>query len=108
MIEVIYYREHNRVTITGHAHSDEYGKDLICAAVSALALTLSANVRNLHARGYVQDAVIKLEPGDAEISCQAKELFQGSVRQVFMSVCVGFEILADKYPEHISYCVRGW
>ena len=32
------------VSVEGHANSDVYGKDLVCAAVSALALTLAANV----------------------------------------------------------------
>lgn len=108
MIEVIYYREHNRVTITGHAHSEEYGKDLICAAVSALALTLSANVGNMADKGYVREPVTRLDAGDAEICCKPKTIFRDSVRQVFMSICVGFEILADRYPEYISYSVRGW
>lgn len=108
MIEVTYYREHNRLTVTGHAKSDEYGKDLICAAVSALALTMAANVGNMASRGCVTEPVTKLEEGNAEISCKARTRYRESVRQVFMSVCVGFEILATQWPEYISYSVRGW
>ena len=47
MIEVIYYREKNRVSISGHAFSGEAGHDLVCAGVSALAYTLAANVGNM-------------------------------------------------------------
>ena len=108
MIEVIYYREHNRVTVKGHAKSDEYGKDLICAAVSALALTLRANVENMAARDCVRAYTARLDPGDTEISCDPRTRYRASVRQIFMSVCVGFEVLADKWPEYISYSVRGW
>lgn len=108
MIEVTYYREHNRVTVKGHAHSNEYGKDLVCAAVSALVLTLAANVGQMAGKGYVAEPVTKLEAGDAEISCKARAKYRDSVKQVFMSVCVGFEILADQYPDYISYCVHGW
>lgn len=108
MIEVIYYREHNRLTVKGHAQSNEYGKDLVCAGVSALALTMAANVGNMAAKGYVKDPVTRLEPGDAEISCNPRTRYRESVKQVFMSVCVGFEILADQYPDYISYSVRGW
>ena len=108
MIEVIYHREHNRVTITGHAHSDEYGKDLVCAGVSALALTLGANVSNMASKDYVTACTIRLDPGDAEISCNPRTRYKASVKQVLRSVCVGFEILASKYPEYISYSVRGW
>lgn len=108
MIEVVYYREHNRVTVKGHARSDEYGKDLVCAAASALALTLAANVGNMASRDYVTAYTTRLEPGDAEISCNPRDEYRDSVKQVFMSVCVGFEILADQYPDYISYAVRGW
>lgn len=108
MIEVIYYREHNRLTVKGHAHSNEYGRDLVCAAASALALTLAANVGNMASKDYVTAYTTILEPGDAEISCNPRTRYRDSVKQVFMSVCVGFEILADQYPDFISYSVRGW
>jgi len=108
MIEVTYYREHNRLTVTGHAQSNEYGKDLICASASILALTLGANVGHMADSGCVVDPIVKLEEGNAEISCKAKARYRESVRQTFMSVCVGFEILATKWPNYISYSVRGW
>ena len=108
MIEVIYHREHNRLTVKGHAHSNEYGRDLVCAGVSALALTLAANVGNMASKDYVTACTTRLEPGDAEISCNPRTRYRDSVKQVFMSVCVGFEILADQYPDYISYSVRGW
>lgn len=108
MIEVNYYREHNRLTVTGHAKSDEYGRDLICASASILALTLGANVGHMADSGCVTEPIVKLEDGNAEICCKAKARYRESVRQTFMSVCVGFEILATKFPEYISYCVHGW
>ena len=107
MIEVTYYREYNRLTVKGHARSDEYGKDLICAACSILALTLSTNVTNMAEGGYVSDPLAVLDEGNAEISCKARPRFRQSVRQVFVSVCVGFEILANKWPEYIRYTVQG-
>lgn len=108
MIEVIYNRAENHVTVTGHAHSDEYGRDLICSAASILTLTLGANVEHMYDSGCVDEPVMKLEEGNAEISCKAVDAYRDSVRQTFMSVCVGFEILASKWPDYISYSVRGW
>lgn len=108
MIEVVYYREHNRLTVRGHAQSNEPGRDLICSACSILALTMAANVGHMDASGCVTDAVTILEEGNAEISCKPKARFKASVKQTFVSICVGFEILASKYPDYISYAVRGW
>ena len=108
MIEVTYYREHNRLTVKGHARSAEPGRDLICAACSILALTMAANVGHMDDSGCVTDAVTVLEEGNAEISCRPKARYRDSVRQTFMSVGVGFEILANNSPDYISYVVRGW
>ena len=106
MINAIYYRQYNRLTIEGHAHSGEPGKDLVCAGASTLAYTLAANVANLSDNGFVRDVTVKLEPGDTEIACKARSS-QVMVRRIFESVCVGFEILSTNYPQYISYEIRG-
>lgn len=79
------------VTLEGHACSDVYGKDLVCAAVSALALTLAANVENL------EGAEILLEPGNSRISCSP------DAAGMFDCICKGFQLLAEKFPEHVYF-----
>jgi len=107
MIEVTYWKDRHRVRITGHAHSGEEGKDLVCAGASTLAVTLGANVRFLNEKGYARDIIVELEKGDALIQCSPLRKYSQSVGQIFRSVCVGFEMLAAQYPEYISYEVRG-
>lgn len=107
MIEVTYYRDYNRVTVTGHAGSGPEGHDLVCAAVSALALTLAGNVSHMESYGAVRNTVINLADGNAEIQCTAYRRYRDSVAQVYRTVCVGFELLATQYPQNISYEVRG-
>ena len=107
MIRVTYYRQYNRVTVEGHAGSGPKGHDLICAAVSALALTLAGNVSYMETQEAVYGVVTKLEEGNAEIQCTPYRRYKDSVAQIFRSICVGFELLATKYPENIFYEVRG-
>ena len=106
MIEVIYYREKNRVSISGHAFSGEAGHDLVCAGVSALAYTLAANVGNMEEMGQAEDVKIKLEKGSGTVRCKASEGCEDMVRRIFEAVCVGFELLCASYPKNISYIVR--
>lgn len=106
MIEVIYYREKNRVSISGHAFSGEAGHDLVCAGVSALAYTLAANVGNMEDQGQAEDVKIKLEKGSGTIRCRAVEGCEDMVRRIFEAVCVGFEIMSANFPKNISYSVR--
>lgn len=107
MIEVTYYREHSRVTVKGHAHSDEPGRDLVCAGASALAYTLAANVGHMQESGYVRDVTVKMDPGDCEIACRAKGRYAATVRMILEAVCVGFELLAVNTPEYITYEIHG-
>ena len=106
MINVVYHRRFNRVTVKGHAGSGPEGHDLVCASVSALALTLAGNVSYMRAQDAVCNEILKLEEGNAEIQCTPYRRYKDSVEQVFRSICVGFELLATKYPENISYECR--
>ena len=107
MIRVVFHRLYNRVTIEGHAGSGPEGHDLVCASASALALTLAGNVSYMKAQDAVYGEILKLDEGSAEIQCTPYRRYKDSVAQIFRAICVGFELLATKYPENISYEVRG-
>ena len=106
MIEVIYYRRFNRVTVKGHAKSAEAGHDLVCASASMLAYTLAANVAKMAENEQVRMPIMHLQEGDTEISCNPRHNLKATVTLVFDSLCVGFEMLASRYPEFISYKIR--
>ena len=106
MIQAIYYRNYNRLTVTGHANSAEPGHDLVCASASMLAYTLAANVANMADNGQVREPIITVVEGDTEISCKPRHNLKASVTLVFDSICAGFEMLAHDHPEYISYQIR--
>ncbi len=106
MIRVTYHRQYNRVKVEGHAGSGPEGHDLVCAAVSAIVLTLAGNVSYMEAQEAVHGVTMNISEGNAEIQCTAYRRYKDSVEQIFRAICVGFELLATKYPENISYEVR--
>ena len=107
MIHVTYHRKYNRVTVEGHAGSGPEGHDLVCAAVSALTLTLAGNVSYMEAQEAVRNVAIDLKEGNAQIQCTAYRRYKDSVEQIYRAICVGFELLSTKYPENIYYEVLG-
>ena len=107
MIEIIYYREHFRVTVKGHAGTAPKGEDLVCAAVSALTYTLAANARNLCEIGASDNFVCKLGSGDAEVSFRPKARARSTCGLVMRAVCAGFSLIAEKYPEAVHYEIHG-
>ena len=107
MITVVYHRDLNRVSVEGHAQSGEVGHDLVCASASILVHTLASFVGHMkEARQSYNPTIIKKE-GEALISCEPPHRFKGAVTLVFDSICAGFELLAQSYPENISYEIRG-
>jgi uncharacterized protein YsxB (DUF464 family) len=106
MVKVVYHRELNRVSLTGHAQSDEKGKDLICASASILAYTLADYVKKAEEENRVWCSLTYLEEGDAIISCSPNEGKSDAITIVFDAICRGFELLARHYPDNISYETR--
>lgn len=107
MINVTYHRGFNRVTVKGHSKAAPKGEDLVCSACSILVHTLNANVSHLVSVGAAGDQVIEIKDGDAEISCKANHKYKALVLTTFETVCVGFEILASKFPEYVTYEIMG-
>lgn len=107
MIKVIYHRDLNRVSVTGHALSGEAGHDLVCASASILVYTLAAVVQNMKQSKQVYNPTTELKEGDAVISCDPPTKYKNSVTLVFDSICGGFDILAKNYPDNISFEMLG-
>lgn len=107
MIHVIYYPKYSRVTVEGHAQSGEPGHDLVCAACTAIVYTLAANVQNFQSTGEAMNPIVKLEPGQAEISCTPRSRYKAVVRRILDAVCAGFELLADHNKDYISFEIHG-
>jgi uncharacterized protein YsxB (DUF464 family) len=107
LIHVVYDKAQSRVTAKGHAKSAPVGHDLVCAAVSALVLTLAGNVAYMEAQEAVRNVVTVLDEGNAEIQCTPYRRHKESVEKTYSAICLGFELLATKYPQNISYEVVG-
>ena len=108
MINVTYDRKRLILKVKGHAHSGEAGHDLVCAAASIRLDTLSANVTELCAdRRRVRRPVLDIREGDTTIACAPVHGMQAVTTLVFDTVCAGFAVLQQRYPENLSYKVVG-
>ena len=87
MIEVSYDGD-CRMELRGHAGTAPRGKDLICAAVTALTLTLQENCR---------------ESGITS----GRAWLQGGNPEIFRAISRGFALLARQYPYAVHYQCTG-
>ena len=87
-------RYSDRITLRGHAHYAEPGKDIVCAAVSVLVQTLIQSVESLTADKIEYD----MQPGTVDIkfwclSDQSKVLID--------AFFVGVKGVATSYPAYV-------
>ena len=108
MIEVKYDRRHLTVTVTGHAKSDEPGKDLVCAAATILTYTLAGNAESLaedHSKFH--HPKITLEEGNASIRVRPIGSMRAVAAVILDAICAGYDILQKQYPQYVLYEVQG-
>lgn len=89
------YKEGGAIVIDGHANYAEYGKDIVCAAVSTLAQTLICSLEML------TDAHIKTIITDGYIKIVIEESSEG-VQLLVDSFFIGIEGVAAAYPEYVK------
>ncbi len=93
MIEVRIRPE--RIEISGHAGYAEYGKDIVCAGVTALTQTLIQSIENL-----TDDKIeYRISPGKVEVEYRnLSEKSKTLVDSFFIGIC----LIAEEFPEYVK------
>ncbi len=98
MIKVSVKKDSNiikNITITGHANYDEYGKDIVCAAVSATVITTIYGIIAL------EDFILEEEESEDKLIINVKE--NENISQILLgNMLTLLENLVIKYPKNIK------
>ncbi len=100
MVKVRFWQESGRFCFSckGHAGFAKQGEpDIVCAAVSALSMTLCNALT--HCAGFH----CKVQAGDVSVSC-APSL---RAAYIFETITVGFYGLTARYPEYVTISQSG-
>ena len=89
------------LSVVGHANYAEYGKDIVCAGVSALVQALICWMEE----NYEKVNFISINPkaGEVNISCDGGD----ELAAVFQMTAIGLEQLSDSYPDHVHIDIIG-
>lgn len=84
----------DKITIEGHAHYAEPGKDIVCAGISALTQTLIHSIETL-----TEDTITyEIKSGYVDIKFWT---LSEQARVLMESFFVGANLIADEYPENV-------
>lgn len=86
----------------------EEGKDIVCAATSILTYTLANAVLAVRADGGMLDEpIVELSKGYAEIVCSPSERFYAEIQHAFAFAGRGFRLLYENFPDYLCYDAIG-
>ena len=98
MIEIKYTNNGNAgcIEITGHANYAEYGKDIVCCAVSTLSQTLIASIEKLEPEA---DITYNMQPGFIKIT---HGNLSEKTKTLIGSFFIGVKMVAEQYPDYVK------
>lgn len=101
MIEVkIYKNDKNlfyRYKVEGHSNYDIYGKDIVCAGVSALSQTIFLALNEICNLKYSIDD----EKGYMDVFILDKNLNKKEIQILFKAFEIGIKSIQESYPKHV-------
>ena len=106
MINITFVPQSLELRVEGHAQHGKKGEDIVCAAISTLFYTLG---EALHQSGDMMTSpvVFKDNDGKGYIKCYPKEEYMGNVIRTYWTILVGMELVANNYPNNVTFQVRG-
>ena len=87
-------RSSGSISIKGHAHYAEPGKDIVCAGVSTLAQSLIYSIRELTG----DEIQVDTQPGSAEIKYGT---LSAEAQLLIKSFFIGVNLIAGEFPENV-------
>jgi uncharacterized protein len=101
MLEVTFYRDKRDrlcgLRARGHTDFADHGKDIVCAAVSAVLQAAHLGLRE-HVRAVVTS---RQEPGELELRLHDDQRDLESVRAILATAELAVEQIARRFPEHV-------
>ncbi len=92
-------KHYYKLKLSGHAYSDEPGRDLVCAAVSTLAQTVANAIEQI---GKVPEKSLGLKIKEGYLSLSIEQAYRSETTDViFETFIVGIEGIEGTYPEYV-------
>ena len=106
MINITFDPKSLELRVEGHAQHGKKGEDIVCAAISTLFYTL---LEALHqSEEMIADAVeYDDKDGNGYIKCSPRKEYIGNVTRTYWTILVGMELVAENYPNNVTFQVRG-
>lgn len=106
MINITFNPQNLELKVEGHAQHGKKGEDIVCAAISTLFYTL---LEALYQSGDMMTKPLMYDDKDGKgyIKCFPSEKYKGNIVRTYWTILVGMELVANNYPNNVTFQVRG-
>ena len=87
----------NKITISGHANYDEFGKDIVCAGVSSI---LIGGLNAIDQFGLIAKCDYQIEPGNVDVFI--KDCLNHELQVILETLVVQLKTIHESYSNYIS------
>ncbi len=101
MIKTVFWRESKHITrfqIEGHANYSDYGQDIVCSAVSALALAIINGMTEI----VKAPANCMIDEGRIDCKLEITSELNDKVQILAKTLELGIGEIAKEYPDYIE------
>ena len=88
------------ISVKGHGEYAEYGKDIVCAAVSMLFTSAAQTLADYNTEHPIKCFMYDLKGGNGYIQGSSNSR---KVEGVFDMLITGIEMVSDIYPENVAF-----
>ena len=88
------------IHVSGHANSDDYGKDIVCAAVSVITQTILMGISEILKDNFIYN----INKGDLSFEIPEKMLYEDELRvdALTHTLTLGLQNIKNNYTNYID------
>ena len=106
MITITFKPKTLELEINGHSNQNEKGKDIVCAAISALFYTLGQALIDSDEM-LEEKPIFKDEEGAGYLCCKPKKKFEGNIARSYWTILEGLQLVANEYKNFVNLVIVG-
>ena len=98
MIKLHFYKKNEKFVgfeCSGHSGYAEHGKDIVCSAVSVLAITTVNSIEKL------TDCIVEAETKDGYMKARLISTDNCDAQLILKSMLLGLDMISEQYPNNV-------
>ncbi|HZK22207.1 MAG TPA: ribosomal-processing cysteine protease Prp [Oscillospiraceae bacterium] len=101
-VSVQEYYDSYIISVAGHAGFDEVGKDIVCAAISALTYTMINALKWAEDENCLYIRAESVDDGSVYLEVLPYDFSREKIDTIIETCIIGYSLIEEDYPDYIT------